>query len=184
MTRQPEPFDTPNPLDTAIYLDTSIIVLHYGTSWGHPASRTKAALTRNFLERCAREEVALVVSLWTLEELRHAIFHGIYRRLAHRTGSAQTPKHAYAQYPHACQQVHQAIAQVEQALEAHPAVVVLDRPIDRDILDRALGYVFQYHLEPADALHVTLSLAEGVSSFATTDRAWLNVPGVRVYSPG
>lgn len=181
MTAQIEAFETSNPLDSTIYLDTSVLVLHYGSQWSN-VSRSKAQRAQRFLVRCAQEDVVLVVSLWALQELRTVVFRGMYSRRAKKLG-AQDWKAAYAQDPSFCEQVHGEIERVQGLLEQYPSLVVLDRAIDSGILERALGYVFQYHLEPADALHVVVAQAEGVSTFATTDRSWVNVPGVRLYVP-
>lgn len=177
-----EPLDTKNPLEPEVYLDTSLIILLIGRSAGFPdIGRRKATLARFFFERCAKEEIALVISGWSLIELRNAIFSGMYRTIANKEGLA-SPKLAYTSHPEYMETVWNEITRVETLLQQIPNSVIIETPIDEDMLRRSLGFVYQLGLEPADALHYAIGSLNKIGAYASADDMWERFPDGVLYT--
>lgn len=182
MPAQIRSFEDPDPLETGIYLDTSILIFHLGSStrWHRP-SRTKATLSGRFLERCAREDVIIAISLQTLLELRNWVFVGIYSDVANSRGFA-TYKDAYAQHPEHMADVLNEIERIEAVTLRVPNLILIETPLDVRILQRSSGFLHLHQLEPTDALHFSVAYLEGLRAFATVDEAWHRVPDIVLYT--
>lgn len=107
----------------------------------------------------------------------------MYKALARTMGLGNNAKAAYARRPEHMKLVYEEIARVETLLSQLPNLLQLETVIDDSILSSALGYVFQYQVEPGDAMHLVTALRNNVSTFATTDRMWANVPDILIYTP-
>lgn len=187
MTARYVGFSNPDPLDNPIYLDTDILAFYYGSPAGWSVTNAaKAVASQAFLDRCIMEDVILIISSQTIIELRNAIFVGMYEGYARILGIKGRGKLcgiAYRQEPRYAETIFQEIARIERLLSVIPSLVRIEQAIDEAALDKAAGYVFQYHVEPSDAIHIVLADRESVRTFATSDRMWGEVPGIRIYTP-
>lgn len=176
-------FEDPDPLEVPIYIDTSILIHLLGPTarWIRDAPKRKAALADAFLDRCAKEDAVVAISLHTYIELRSWVFVGMYKDLADREGYPHY-KAAYSRQPEYMGEVTRETERVELLLAAIPSLVTIETPISIEILTRSYGFMFQLNLEPADAIHYAIASLEGISAYATVDEAWYHIPGIHLYT--
>ncbi|MBI1929571.1 hypothetical protein HYR99_35660 [Candidatus Poribacteria bacterium] len=122
----------------------------------------------------------MVINSWVIQELRHVILIGVYRKEAQRRQMSWG--RLFRQDKSLMPTVIQLIQQVEAIVDAHSLIVRLPIHLGVTTDAVALDLMTAYHLDAANAYHIAIARADGINSLVTLDQGFGVVDTLNLYT--
>jgi len=126
-----------SPLPDIVYLDTSFV---WEVNNPDASDAIRQAACRAFINRLTQARVMMVINPWVIQELRHVILIGVYRKEAQRRQMSWG--RLFRQDKSLMPTVIQLIQQVEAVVDAHSLIVRL--PIHLGVTTDAVALDFRH----------------------------------------
>ncbi len=157
------------PPGERVFVDANTFVYHFTGVSGECTA---------FLRRCERGDVAGITGVHVLLELVHRLMmvEAVVKGLVSPGNVARKLR----EHPDLVQTLSQAEDQAEVVTRMGIGIL----PVDAGALSLSRGIRTSYRMMVNDSVTAALARREGIEAVATSDRDFLRVPGLRVYSPG